>query len=692
MLAIATTIPDFEKVLMLQKFAVIWLVIFSSVYAEACPDIVLISHAKIFGTFAPPSSLLDSESRELLSQNEKKIQQFVCATGSASQGLSALDPFMQNWPEDPQQRFERFTALIQSKNPLITKVSKEIRTLYLHLIYSGNLGLKLARYSDNGLPSIHSNADGLSQKFTSDLKSRTPRNDLVFNSVDRTLNLKNAEFDYIIVGSGAAASVVAYELGRKGKSVLVIERGQFPIPGATDPVRIDSYKEMSNLRSSKDGAIIIRNAFAVGGGPSVNIDLAFSPLLPSVQERINDWRTRNFISQSKFSPDKISKAYKWVEEMIGTRKLDSSEINKNNLTLWEGSLKLGLRPSLYDLNRDRFEERHHEITGKRSSLEKLLIPAITTSNVYLLSDSEVLTLEESNGRVTGLVVRNIDSGAGKGVLRDLYDLKIPPKTEYRVKAKNIILSAGTLGSAELLLKSGFQRFNSEIGKGVVIHPSVPVIGEFDQPINGASGLTASVYNASLATDKNHGYILECMDASPAYLGLMIQGSSQDILESVTKYNYYAGFGVMLIDSANSKNQVILNSNGQSEIVYELSASDKIRMIRGIETAVRVMFKAGAKKVAIPSVELGTKSFYENEEEMMKDLKKLELVPNKTIITSAHMQGSNKMGNVVDHDFKFKGLENLYIVDGSVFPTSVGANPMQSIYTWAKIFSDHHNFE
>jgi len=28
------------------------------------------------------------------------------------------------------------------------------------------------------------------------------------------------------------------------------------------------------------------------------------------------------------------------------------------------------------------------------------------------------------------------------------------------------------------------------------------------------------------------------------------------------------------------------------------------------------------------------------------------------------------------------------MDSSIFPTSVGANPMQSIYTFAQIFSDH----
>jgi choline dehydrogenase-like flavoprotein len=33
------------------------------------------------------------------------------------------------------------------------------------------------------------------------------------------------------------------------------------------------------------------------------------------------------------------------------------------------------------------------------------------------------------------------------------------------------------------------------------------------------------------------------------------------------------------------------------------------------------------------------------------------------------------------------IPNLYVMDSSMFPTSVGANPMQSIYTFAKIFSD-----
>ena len=76
-------------------------------------------------------------------------------------------------------------------------------------------------------------------------------------------------------------------------------------------------------------------------------------------------------------------------------------------------------------------------------------------------------------------------------------------------------------------------------------------------------------------------------------------------------------------------------------------------------------------------------------------KNLTFTANRSIVTSAHMQATDKMGaspqnSVVGQDFHVWGTEGLYIVDGSVFPTSVGANPMQSIYTIAKIFADQWN--
>jgi len=78
-------------------------------------------------------------------------------------------------------------------------------------------------------------------------------------------------------------------------------------------------------------------------------------------------------------------------------------------------------------------------------------------------------------------------------------------------------------------------------------------------------------------------------------------------------------------------------------------------------------------------------------------KNLNFTPNRTFITAAHLQAANKIGpspesavvSTTQRLWNTDGEEipNVFVMDSSIFPTSVGANPMQSIYTFAKIFSD-----
>jgi choline dehydrogenase-like flavoprotein len=118
-----------------------------------------------------------------------------------------------------------------------------------------------------------------------------------------------------------------------------------------------------------------------------------------------------------------------------------------------------------------------------------------------------------------------------------------------------------------------------------------------------------------------------------------------------------------------------------------------------------MFKAGAKEVYLPTTEtiLGEQGeaaefrpqVLTSPDQAALVEKNLRFIPDRTMVTSAHMQATDKMGataesSVVAQDFHVWGTRNLYIVDGSIFPTSIGANPMQSIYTVAKVFADHWN--
>jgi choline dehydrogenase-like flavoprotein len=45
-------------------------------------------------------------------------------------------------------------------------------------------------------------------------------------------------------------------------------------------------------------------------------------------------------------------------------------------------------------------------------------------------------------------------------------------------------------------------------------------------------------------------------------------------------------------------------------------------------------------------------------------------------------GSDPAASVVDGDGRVHGMENLYVVDGSVLPRSGSVNPALTIYAWA----------
>jgi choline dehydrogenase-like flavoprotein len=191
-----------------------------------------------------------------------------------------------------------------------------------------------------------------------------------------------------------------------------------------------------------------------------------------------------------------------------------------------------------------------------------------------------------------------------------------------------------------------------------------------------------------------------MSAEPLYAALMSPGPALHSFEMLQSYRNLAGFGTMLVDTPSPGNRVFLDSNDEPQVEYTLSEADKVRFRRGIATAVRAMFHAGAKKVFLPT----TEGLLGNSDGVLRPViltdikqadaveKNLQFIPNRSIITSAHLQATNKMGasaatSVVSREFKVWGTEGLYVVDGSVFPTSIGANPMQSIYTFAKIFAD-----
>lgn len=587
--------------------------------------------------------------------------------------------------ESEENRYEMINRLIDSAEAPYNSYVRWMRMSYLTAIYNSPLGQNLSGFRPPIL--MHPNARSYEQMNA----LRLPPTKLRYNNNSKLLGLNGESFDVAIVGSGPAGSMIAHELNMAGFSVVLIDKGPMTLPGVMNTRAFSEFKDNGNVRLSSDGAIMFRNGSAVGGGATVNIDLAFAPTLPLVRARIENWRRNGQISQGAFLPAEIERAYSYVKTKIGTRKLSTSEINANNRILWEGARRLNRDPSLYDLNTYAPGTSPSPVNDKRSPVDALIRPALENkyNPLILLEETSVESLEHAGGRrISRLRLKKQQASALAGLIRDPHKLGLRAGEEFYLQARHVIVSSGALGSAALLLRSQIK--NNNIGKGMVGHVSMPIMGVFDKEIRAWEGTDASVYDASSALDK--GYILESMSAEPSYVAMMTPGNRENMIQAVSSYSRLGGFGVMLIDTPHPSNQVRLNHKNETVIDYKISESDKRRMVNAVADAVSIMFAAGAKKVMLPTSEDVNGGQFTRASEVNLIRSQFQLIPNKTTITSAHMQSTNKMSTspetgVVGPDFKVWGYENLYVCDASIFPTSIGANPMQSIYTFAKIFAD-----
>ena len=78
---------------------------------------------------------------------------------------------------------------------------------------------------------------------------------------------RDRKYDFIVVGSGAGGATLAMELAKKGKSVLVVERGirEEKVGGVMDAIRFYDFKGLTKAPlKSKEGVILWRTLMAGG--------------------------------------------------------------------------------------------------------------------------------------------------------------------------------------------------------------------------------------------------------------------------------------------------------------------------------------------------------------------------------------------------------------------------------------------
>src|SRR5581483_120607 len=131
----------------------------------------------------------------------------------------------------------------------------------------------------------------------------------------------------------------------------------------------------------------------------------------------------------------------------------------------------------------------------------------------------------------------------------------------------------------------------------------------------------------------------------------------------------------------SGGQVSLKRDGSPSLDYPISDFLWDGMRRALLSMAQIQFAAGAKMV-LPVHEQAVP--YRSWTEAKAAIERLPMAPLRARVVSAHVMGGCGMGSdpersVVDGRGTHHQVGNLSVFDGSVFPTSIGANPQLSIY-------------
>jgi choline dehydrogenase-like flavoprotein len=448
-------------------------------------------------------------------------------------------------------------------------------------------------------------------------------------------------------------------------------------------------------RATADGAIPTRGGECVGGGTTVNVALCFDPVRPVWE----NWRRILGLTGFSFEPDandygvqglSLLSAVREVRQRVNVHAPSDDEINGNNRVLEKGCQALGITSKRFELNMRDCIGCGYCPQGcaydRKLGTMITFIPDALARGVQLIHHCEIETIDfqRRGGAQVAVGARGTIRPTSSGSQAN----SMPPGP-LQIRAKLVILAGGAIASPKLLLRSRHPDPHGVLGRGLILHPSLPIIGIMDHEVVNYRGISGTIYSDHFYPD--HGFYFECLFGHPVYASSVFPGIGTEHFELMLNFDHTAGFGIMLIDSVDLSNRVEWDPVQQTELIrYRLAEPDKARLRFAAAKGVEIMFAAGAREVLLPSEEpvgpLAAPRFRSPREASY--CSELRFIPHATTITSAHCQSTVKMAEdarvgVVNSRGESHFVRNLLVCDSSVFPTSCGANPMISIMAMAR---------
>ncbi|KAA8629797.1 hypothetical protein SMACR_01933 [Sordaria macrospora] len=524
------------------------------------------------------------------------------------------------------------------------------------------------------------------------------------------------ETDVVIIGSGCGGGVCAKVLAEAGHRVLVVEKGYYFDPSQLPMPRDQGgfhLFENNGFVNSVDSSINVVAGSCWGGGGSIN----WSVSLQTQGYVRKEWSEQHGLPF--FESGEYQTCLDRVCEFMGVVGGDDVRQSYRGQKLLDGSRKLGYAAQVCPQNSGGKEHWCGHCHLGCASAEKQgpavsWLPAAAKRGATFMEgfSADRILWDESESSLSwfGFGGNNNKRRAvgveGTWTARDTKGGVTGEQKTRKViiKAKKVIVAAGTLNSPLILQKSGLN--SRHIGRNLYLHP-VNFLGAYyeDDVKPWEGGIITSVCTAFENLDgQGHGVKLEgtCMLPYAILTQLPWRGALAYKLACL-RYRHLNAW-ISLARDRDTGRVYADPITGKPSIEYTVSPFDAAHILEGLIALAKIAYVSGATEIdaflpgvepfvrSSPTTTTSTSEQPASEEDYdkgvkdplfeswLKTLRERGNAPPYPPYTSAHQMGTCRMSStpengVVDPKGKVWGTEGLYVADASVFPSASGVNPM-----------------
>ena len=483
--------------------------------------------------------------------------------------------------------------------------------------------------------------------------------------------------DVAIIGSGAGAGITAELLTRAGLDVVLIEEGPLRTSSDFNQKESEAYATLYQegaARRTLDGAITILQGRCVGGTTVINWTSSFR----TPPSTLGYWQKH--FGLADYTEAGMAPWFAQAEKRLNMTPWEAPP-NANNELLRTGAQKIGISASVIPRNVKACWNLGSCgmgcPTNAKQSMLVTTIPAALETGARLFYQTRVQKCEIQGDKVTSLVCVPVHINGSKASDKVM-----------QVTARHYVLSGGAINSPAVLKRSGAPDPHGLLGTRTFLHPVAFSAGVFQDRVEGWAGAPQTIYSDHYIHHSPFegpmGYKLEATPMHPGLTSILLGGFGKTLAERFQDYPNTQMMLALLRDGFHPESEggtVMLHVDGSALLHYPMNDYLLAGFRKALLTMAEVQFAAGAKKVISWHEQSGA---YTSWAQAKAAVEAFDMKPYLVGAGSAHVMGGCRLGGkeelgVVRPDGVHWQLSNLSVHDGSIFPTSIGANPQLSIY-------------